>query len=363
MKKVILNLLVAASAVFGFEDVETFLNHYQPDEKYFTLGDVRNSDKRVIGTAHCVNGKYTVTARVANLNTGYMGTVDRVYDTPTLNNWCNIVNNATEVKGTEWVNNNQMPGGREYYFTDGTYDNCYYIRKEYHLGEKWVVAQEQTCLTQPHPLTPLEKMPVLPIKGSVYTEEKAAPILNTIMEWNRANGKLDVLWIDQGEERFRPTREQFQEIVNGADSGGIIYDSDFSWYAIVWGNRDGSLGYTTTDGNPEYRKMRDSMLVGMAEVETMARNNDYRFEYRYYYDCVQANSGRGDNHFYGAVIATVYDGRDKIETKPIKTYLVPNSEGTFACNNSMKGAILSSTEFWAYASASRAVLAPIYIKK
>lgn len=363
MKKLFLSLLVAASAVFGFQDVETFLNRYQPDENHFTLGDVRNADKRVIGTAHCVDGKYTVTVRVANLNTGYMGTVDRVYDTPTLNKWCNIVNNATEIKGTEWVNNNQMPGGREYYFNDGVYDNCYYIRKEYRIDKEWTVAREQTCLTKPHPLTPLEKMPVLPDKGSAYVAEKAEKILNIIKEWNTVNGKLDVLWIDQGEERFRPTREQFQEILNGANSGGIIFDSEFNWYAEVWGNRNGSLGYDTTDGNPEYRKMKDSMLIATTETDTMARNNEYRFKYNYYYDCVQTNSGRGDNRFYGAVIATIYDSRDGVETKPIKTYLIPDSEGSFACNNAMKGAILSDIEFWKYASASKAVLAPIYIKK
>ena len=108
--------------------------------------------------------------------------------------------------------------------------------------------------------------------------------------------------------------------------------------------------------------MRDSMLVAMAEIDTMARNNDYRFETRYYYDCIQTNSGRGDNRFYGVVVNTVYDKRDSIETKPTQVYPAPDSQGSFTCNTSMKGAILSVSEFVAYRNAGKALLIPAYVK-
>lgn len=364
MKKVILSLLVAASAAFGFQDVETFLNSYNPDEKYFTLGDVRDSNKRVMGTASCVDGKYTVTVRVVNLNTKYIGTVSRVYDTPQLNRWCGIVNNATEVRGTDWFNNNQKPGGKEYYFKDGTYDYCYYIRKEYVRGKDWAVAQEQTCLTKPSPLAPLEEMPVLPIKGSAYTEEKAAPILKTIKDWNAIHGKLDAFWIDQGEERFRPTAEQYQEIVSGAEALGLVFDSEFNWYTNLFVGYGNKAYDVTTNGNPEYRYKRDTTLAWARDLAIKARQYDGAFGSRYYYDCRQANSGRGDMKFLGYVTRHVYSKSTGEESNtPVEMYPAVTSEGTYACNNSLKGTEISSTEFYRYSEGAAFIMAPIYIAK
>lgn len=362
MKKVILSLLVAASAAFGFQDAATFINGYKPATSSLTLGDVMDADGNIVGEASCKNGKYTISFTVFNGFTKYIGTYDKAYDDSSLDYMCNIVNTADEVySGTE-ANDRDLSVS-----TDGI--KCMTVKDEYvkHTpNEVRKTASTTTytrrCMTAPSYVDPLAKFPKLPSSYGKPFPEIYKESMEIINKWNSIHGKVDALWIDQGEERFRPTREQFQEILNGASAGGIIFDNELNWYASTWGNRDGSLGYYTTEGNPEYRKMRDSMLVAMAEIDTMARNNDYRFETRYYYDCIQTNSGRGDNRFYGVVVNTVYDKRDSIETKPTQVYPAPDSQGSFACNTSMKGAILSVSEFVAYRNAGKALLIPVYVK-
>ena len=362
MKKLFLSLLVAASAVFGFQDVVTFANSYKPKTVALHLGDVKDADGNIVGEASCKDGKYTISFTVFNGFTKYIGKYDKVYDNESLDHMCNIVNTADETYSGLERNDKGLSTS-----TDSL--GCVTVENEYikHTPNEFIKTSSTTtytqrCMTAPSYVDPLAKFPKLPSSYGKPFPEIYKESMEIINKWNSVHGKVDALWIDQGEERFRPTREQFQEILNGANSAGIIFDNEFNWYATVWGNRDGSLGYYTAEGNPEYRKMRDSMLVGTAEVATMAWNNEYRFKYNYYYDCVQTNSGRGDNRFYGAVIATVYDSRDGIETKPIQVYPAPDSQGSFTCNTSMKGAILSASEFVAYRDAGKALLIPVYVK-
>lgn len=363
MKKLFLSLLVAASAAFGFQDVVTFANSYKPKTNALHLGDVKDADGNIVGEASCKNGKYTISFTVFNGFTKYIGKYDKVYDNENLDHMCNIVNTADEVYSGTGANDKGLRTS-----TDSL--GCMTVTHEYvkHTPNEFIKTSSTTtytqkCMTAPSFVDPLAKFPKLPSSyEKTYSEvyKEATEIIN---KWNSIHGTADVLWIDQNEERFRPTREQFQEILNEANSAGMIFDNEFNWYAEVWGNKDGSLGYITTEGNPEYRKMRDSMLVSMAEVDTMGRNNSYRFQYRYYYDCVQTNSGRGDNRFYSVVLNTIYDSRDNIETKPVRVYPAPDSQGSFACNSSMKGAILDYKEFIAYQKAGKALLIPIYVKK
>lgn len=362
MKKVILSLLVAASAAFSFEDVYTFADNYKPYTTALALGDIRDTNGNIVGTANCVNGKYVISYKVFNPFTKYLGTYDKVYDDKKLDHMCGIVNNADEVQ-TPFEPND---GGLDV----STGLECLTVNHRYikntpdePIKQASEVTTTSYCLTAPSYVDPLAKLPKLPSSYGRPFPEIYKEAIEIINKWNSIHGTADVLWIDQNEERFRPTKEQFQEILNEANSAGMIFDNEFNWYAEVWGNKDGTLGYITTEGNPEYRKMRDSMLVGMAEVDTMGRNNSYRFQYRYYYDCVQTNSGRGDNRFYGVVLNTIYDSRDNIETKPVRVYPAPDSQGSFACNSSMKGAILDYKEFIAYQKAGKALLIPIYVKK
>jgi hypothetical protein len=362
MKKLFLSLLVVASAAFGFQDVVTFANSYKPKTVALTLGDVMDADGNIVGEASCRDGKYVISYTVFNGFTKYIGKYDKVYDNENLDHMCNIVNNADETYSGLEMNDKGLKT-----YTDNL--KCVTVEQQYvrHTPNEFIKTSSTTtytqkCMTAPSFVDPFAKFPKLPSSYGKPFPEIYKEAMEIINKWNSVHGKVDALWIDQGEERFRPTREQFQEILNGANSGGIIFDSEFNWYAEVWGNKDGSLGYKTTEGNPEYRKMRDSMLVGTAEVETMIRNNEYRFQYRYYYDCVQTNSGRGDNRFYGAVVSRIYDKREGIETKPIHTYPAPDSQGSFTCNTSMKGAILDYKEFWAYANAGKALLIPVYVK-
>lgn len=362
MKKLFLSLLVAASAAFGFEDVYTFADNYKPYTTSLALGDIRDTNGNIVGTANCVNGKYVISYKVFNPFTKYIGTYDKVYDDKKLDYMCGIVNNADEHQTALEPNDAGLDVS--------TGLECLTVKDIYiknnpngPIKQSSEVTITSYCLTAPSYVDPLAKLPKLPSSYGRPFPEIYKEAIEIINKWNSIHGTADVLWIDQNEERFRPTREQFQEILNEANSAGMIFDNEFNWYAEVWGNKDGTLGYITTEGNPEYRKMRDSMLVGMAEVDTMGRNNSYRFQYRYYYDCVQTNSGRGDNRFYGVVLNTIYDSRDNIETKPVRVYPAPDSQGSFACNSSMKGAILDYKEFIAYQKAGKALLIPIYVKK
>lgn len=368
MKKVLLSLLVAASAAFGFQDIETFAGKYKPQTNNLYLGTIQDSNKRNVGIANCKNGKYTITYNVINFNTKYVGKKDIVYDNDTLDKWCSKVNDPS----TEMLGGNYENVSKTYYKDRGVYNFCYQekVIYKYHDPDSIhndktsnIYATIQTCPTAPSPLDALAKPLEIPTTYGTLSDEKSEAILKTINEWNIANGHADALWIDQGENIFRPTREEYQGILNNASAGGLIFDNEYGWYAEVWGNKDGTMGYITTNGNPEYRKMKNSDLTWAIEADSTGRANEYRYEKKYYYDCIQTNSGRGDNKFYGAVVATIYDRKDGVETQPVMIYPAPNSDASFTCNNSMKGAFLDYKEFWAYANAGKALMRPVYIKK
>lgn len=362
MKKLFLSLLVAASAAFGFQDVVTFANSYKPKTVALHLGDVKDADGNIVGEASCKDGKYTISFTVFNGFTKYIGKYDKVYDNESLDHMCNIVNTADETYSGLERNDKGLSTS-----TDSL--GCVTVENKYikHTPNEFIKTSSTTtytqrCMTAPSFVDPFAKFPKLPSSYGKPFPEIYKESMEIINKWNAVHGTADVLWIDQNEERFRPTREEYQEILNNANAGGIIFDSEFNWYAEVWGNKDGSLGYKTTEGNPEYRKMKNSNLTWATEADSTGRANEYRYEKKYYYDCVQTNSGKGDNKFYGAVVATIYDRRDGIETQPVMIYPAPNSQGSFTCNTSMKGAILEYKEFWAYAKAGKALLVPVYVK-
>lgn len=351
MRNVLLGLLSVVSLGFGLSDVHTIVDGYKPDG-VFTLGDI-TVNGIVYGTAYCKDNKYTIGWKVVNLNTKYYGIFETQYDDrKALNHGCAVLSNATEIPNSGY---------------DGVLDGCYYIFKHYtnpnmkdSLGrDETVAVREQFCPTMPSPLNPFEKQPILKASGRINNEE-SDEMINAIANWNTNNNLFDYLWIDQEEDRFRPTKEEFQQIINGAMGMGTIFDDELGMYGEIT-----TSTFKTTKGNPDYRFINGTSLMWAKETVMIANRYVRNYEYKYSYECYRANSGRGDDGIsYGYVVARVYNMQTGEETDNVIFHpAMMNNEGNYACNSAMKGAELTKIEFYTYAFAGQRGLIPIYIKK
>ena len=362
MKKLFLSLLVAAVAAFGFEDVEAFADNYKPIDS--VLGDIMTPDGTVVGRAECRDGTYVIKFNVFNTNTKYSGIVEREYDRPDLTKTCGIMNYATVVQSGFEEDKYNLVG--VYHSRDG---KCAILKSKYDRvipgskdGDYTRYIETYTCMTTASPLDPFAKHPQLPYNSSLSKQQNYDNMVAAVNTWNEEHGKYDALWIDQGEERFRPTREEFQEIITGASAMGLVFDAELNWYVEMTATADKFI-YKTAKGNPEYRFVRNSSLAWARNLDTEVNRYSSGLNTKYYYDCMPVNSARGTMEFYGYVVAYLENNRGEQTQAAVRAYPVIDSAGSYKCNTGMKGAEITPTEFFTYTRAGQHFLKPIYVKK
>lgn len=368
MKKIVLSLLLVVSSVFAFENYSVFLKRLKMMSEY-RIGDIVDKYGLIVGEGVCVDDKYLIRFRVANMLKG-TGEIKEFYpESQKMNDNCYAIAHGSMPE--DKISVRRLKEDRSLSEVLGIQEPYGCIQFEFRYeytnknGKTTSAFPQFLKCAKPHNVVTTE-FPYTVVTDYVKKNITMAEMKDFVTKtdaWNESNGITGYLIADGEGESFVIDSQDFLKITSGAWALGPVTDVNGFVYADLSANYDYKSLKVKGNGNLPSVRVRKGSDIEMSLIASEYYNK-YRYAYKksFSYGCGPSNSGFANDEDQMGFIYEFNIHKETGDSFMIAAWPTLGKDHTFNCDPELEDITITDLEAYRLINLGKAVLKPVFVK-